>query len=341
MNHEKIMEGIIQKLTGNNEEDVKFLMNECEKYKAHEYSNEIITAIMRLIYDILPEDEKDKINQITNNQNIGLKKVIKEINFHVSQRNFDKALEIIKSLIIKIENSGLFINDDKSEYYCFNNLLEEIIFKEAFKPKKEILQIPENYAEIYFSYGNILFEVERYDEAKIALEKAIRYNPVKTEYLFELGELYKIKKDWNVFLRINGDCLKYAYTGKSIARCYRNLGYFYFEEEKYELAAALYFLSIYFDKEDMVAYSELDFISKKTGLEVKPLDSQSLLKLLKDNNIQFGANNFILSIAYSIGQEAQKNNHNDTAEYYYNIVFDLTKDNEVKELIDKLSVDNR
>jgi len=235
MSFDKIMEEIILKLTGNNEEDVKFLMNECEKYKSHEYSNEILRAIGRLIYDILPDDEKGKINQIANNHSLEIKNLRTELNPLIRQKKFDKALALIESFIKNIEDKGLYLNDNTSNYFYFNNALEEIVYKEIFRPEKEIRQIPENYAEIYFTYGNILFEVKRYDEAKIALEKAISYNPVNTEYLFEFGELYKIKKDWKVFLKINRDCLKYAYTGKAIARCYRNFGYYFFEEEKYEL----------------------------------------------------------------------------------------------------------
>jgi len=96
------------------------------------------------------------------------------------------------------------------------------------------------------------------------------------------------------------------------------------------------YLSMSFDKEDKVAYYELVYISNKTGLEIKPPDSHSIKKILEDNDIQFGANILILSIVYSIGQEAQKNNQNEIAKFYYNIVFDLTKDNEIKKVMDNL-----
>jgi tetratricopeptide (TPR) repeat protein len=336
INFDKVMERITLKLTGNNKEDLKFLMDECEKYKTHKYSKEILRAIGRLIYDILPDDEKGKLNQISNNHNLGIEKIMEEINFQIYQNKPDKALVLIESLIKNIEDKGLYKNDKISEYYCFNNILEEIVYKEIFKPKKEIRQIPENYADIYFKYGNILFEVKRYDEAKIILEKAISYNPINTDYLLELCELYKMNKDWKIFLRINRDCLKYAYSSKAIAKCYRNFGYYYIEEEKYELAIALFYLSIHFDQEARIAHSELLYISNKIGLEIKSPDQQNILKLLKDNDIQFGANDLILSIAYSIGQEAQKNNQNSIAKYFYSIVFDLTEDNEIKEIMDKL-----
>jgi len=285
--------------------------------------------------------EKGKFNQIINNQSIGYKKAIKEINLHITQRNFDKALEIIGSLINKIENTGWYVNDDKCEYYCFDNAFEEIIFKEIFKPEKEIIQIPEKYGEIYFSCGNILFEIKKFNEAKIYLEKAVGYNPINTKYLFELGEIYKMRKVWDIFLRINRNCLKFAYTGKAIARCYRNFGYYFFEEEKYDVAAALYYLSIFFDREDMVAHAELNFITNKTGIGAECPDLKSIKKMLKENDIQFGANDLILTIAYSIGLEAHKKNNYEVAEYLYNIVFELTSDKEVKKLIDQLHIDNK
>jgi len=336
VNFNKIMEGIILKLTGNSEMDFKILMDEYERYKSHKYSNEILRAISRLMYDILPDDEKEKINQIPNNQNLGIRTMNREINFQIKMRNFDKALVLIESVIKNMEDTGLYINDDKNNYYYFNNLLERLLYMETFKPEKEIRQIPENYSEVYFSYGNILFEVKRYDEAKIVLEKAISYNPVNTVYLFEIGEIYKINKDWEIFLKINRDCLKYAYSNKSIARCYRNFGYYYFEMEKYEIAMALYYLSINFDHEDKIAYSEIMYISEKTGLEIKAPDPQSVINILEDNDIKFGADNLILSIAYSIGREAQKTNQNEIAKFYFNIVYELTKDDEIKKIIDKL-----
>jgi tetratricopeptide (TPR) repeat protein len=145
-----------------------------------------------------------------------------------------------------------------------------------------------------------------------------------------------MKNDWKNFLEINKSCLKYAYSNKSIARCYRNFGYYYIEEEKYDIAIALFFLSINYDQEARVAHSELFYISNKTGLEINPPNYQKIIKLLEENDIQVGANRLILSIAYSIGCEAQKNGQNEMAKYFYSIVFDLTNDEEIKKIIEKL-----
>jgi hypothetical protein len=58
---ECIMKEITQGLTGNTKEDIKYLHEQGEKYKDHEYRKEILRACGRLMYDILPDDIKEII----------------------------------------------------------------------------------------------------------------------------------------------------------------------------------------------------------------------------------------------------------------------------------------
>lgn len=344
---DKIMEDITQRLTGDHNDDLNFLINEGEQYKSHEYSEEILRAIARLMYDLLPDEQKRELEQALSNdydrRNLEIRKSIAEINLHVRQNNINKALVLAESLVDDMERlraSGWFVNDNKSEYYCFNNSLEEIIFREIFKPEKNICSLlPENTGEVYYMYGACLFEAKRYDEAKIILEKAVTYNPVNTNYLFELSEIYKLRRDWKNYLNNNHNCLKYAYSSKTIARCYRNLGFYYIEENCYELAIALYHLSIHYDPNAVMAYNELHYISAKSGLEIDRVDSHKTIKSLEKNGIQIGPNKFILDMAYSIGRNAQKNNRNEFAKYFYNIVFDLTGDEEIKKIIAEIDTE--
>jgi len=343
---DKIMEDIAQKLTGDHADDLKFLMDECERYKSHEYSKEILRAIGRLMYDLIPEEQKKEfrkaIDKDYGHRNLEIEKKIEKIGHYIRQKNVDKALALAESLVKEVEqlrDIGWFVNDNQSEYYYFNNLLEEIIFKETFKPEKNIYPLPENIGEVYYMYGAVLFEAKRYDEAKIILEKAVTYNPVSTKYLFELSEIYKLRRDWENYLNIINSCLKYAYSSASIARCYRNLGFYYIEEERYELAIALYHISIHYDQNAAIAYNELRYISAKSGLEVDRPDSQKTIKLLEENGIQIGANGLILNIAYAIGCDAQKKNKYEFAKYFHSIVFDLTGNEEIKKIIAEMDAE--
>ncbi len=58
MDFEKIMREITSGLTGDSGKDIKYLMDQMEKYKEHEMGKEIIRACGRLLYQCVPEDKK-------------------------------------------------------------------------------------------------------------------------------------------------------------------------------------------------------------------------------------------------------------------------------------------
>jgi tetratricopeptide (TPR) repeat protein len=333
---DQIMTEITSKLTGDPRVDVKYLMDQVEIYKTHNYSTEITRAIGRIIFEIIPDDLKDEFNKVFNNNNLGIEKVLEEVDFQLYKSNWDKALKLIESLIKRIEEMNWYNDDAVSEYHSFNSFFEEIIYKEIFQPSKEIRRIPENYADVYFKYGIVLFELKKYDEAKNALEKANIYNPINVDILFELSEIYKMNKNWDKYLDINKKCLEFAYSSTAIARCYRNYGYYFVEMDKFEIATNLFFLSIHFDQNAKIAQSELLYISQKTGKSIEHPDVDEIKKLLADLDLKFGANEIILSIAIKIAIEAKSHNNNEIAKHFFEIFYDLTKDEEIKKIIEKI-----
>jgi tetratricopeptide (TPR) repeat protein len=329
MTFDQIMEEITLGLKGEPKEDLQYLMGQQEKYKSHEYSEEITRAIGRIIYDTSPEELRNDFLKLFENHELSVNKTIEEADFQIFRKNNHKALEIMETLIKNIENANWYKDDKVNEYYCFNNLLEEMLYKEVYKPKKELRKIPENYAGVYFRYGEILFELGKYNEAKAAIETAIKYNPIFTDILFELSEIYKMDKDWENYLKINNKCMDYAYSINALARCYRNLGYYYIEKNNYELATALFNFSLIFAPEHKNAQSELYYISQKTGMNTKEINMDNIIELLNTNNIRIGANKLVLSIAYSIGKAAKNENNIDMAKYYFGIVYELTGDSQI------------
>jgi tetratricopeptide (TPR) repeat protein len=276
------------------------------------------------------------LDETFDDHDLGVEETIEEADAQMNKRNFLNALGIIEELIKNIENSGWYKEDSESEYFNFGNQLEEILYNELYKPEKEIKQIPENYAGVYFRHGVLLFELEKFDEAKIALESANKYNPIRIDILFELSEVYKMKNDWENYLKINNKCMDYAYSAKAIARCYRNFGFYYIEQENYELATALFQFSLLFEPNQENAKEELIYIIKKTGKIIEKPNMEKNIELIKSNNIQIGANKLVLNIAYHLGKAAQKINYTDIAKYYLEIVYDLTYDDEIKKEIEAL-----
>lgn len=164
-----------------------------EKYKEHELGKEIIRACGRILYEILPEDKKEEL-----------------------------------------EESGLFQDDSVSMYFTFNNLFGELLYMIRNKPKKDVRRSDIPFAEIYLQYGSLLFELKRYEEAREMLKKAVRWNPCNTQIAFEYAETFKIVGDLESFFKVSVDTSNIAYTPNDIARCYRNLVFYFVEKELWQ-----------------------------------------------------------------------------------------------------------
>ncbi len=63
---DKIMSEINSGLTGEPEKDLAFLNDQTNKYKDHKYGKEILRACGRLMYDVMPDDVRKKLEKLTN-----------------------------------------------------------------------------------------------------------------------------------------------------------------------------------------------------------------------------------------------------------------------------------
>jgi len=341
MDYEGIMKQITLGLTGDPAKDIPYLEEQSDKYEDHELSKEILRGIGRLMYDVLPEDIRKEYNQKFQNLKQATEAAIEEAQFQMYKKNYKRALELLEGIIKKIEGDyPNYREDEVSQYFNFDNALEEIIYKEIYQPKKEVRINPESFAKLYSLYGSLLFELRRYDEAQETLEKAMKWNPVKAEIMFELGEIFKLRKQYDEYLELTKRCLECAYSSRHIARCYRNLGYYYIEQKEYDTAIVLYYLSLQFDNEDKTASSELLYISQETGKQIKEPSLKKVETIMKKQGIQFGANPLVYNIAFFLGKDAQENKEFDAARYFYEIAYELTGDEDVKKIIDDLPDEN-
>ena len=189
-----VMDSITLNLTGDPQKDLKYLNQMMEQYKDHKYASEIIRAIGRMMYDLLPEEDKEQIAQLTKNQEDSYHSVLEEVKFNMYKEDYDKALSLIEPLVHEIDEKSIHQDDSVSEYHSFNEAFEEILYKEISHPEREVRRAPTPYSNIYFLYGNLLVEMERIEEAEEALKKALRWNPCSSQIRFEYIETLKMQK---------------------------------------------------------------------------------------------------------------------------------------------------
>lgn len=207
----------------------------------------------------------------------------------IQAENFEKALTTLEFVIndIASENPKLSIKyeDDSFIEYCyFDNPFESRLYIALRNSTRQIKQVHENFPRIYLRYGSMLLELQRYEEARKALEQALRWNPVKAEAFFKLADIYKIERKLPMYRQITMEGLAYAYTRHDASRYYRNLGSYYLENREYDLATGLFYHSLGWN-ESLMARSELAYIAQITHKSLTPPADETLQQLLGFNQI--------------------------------------------------------
>ena len=321
--YKEIINEIKSNLGTNKDLNRQYLSSQIETYRDHPYNKEIIKEISRMMWDCLSEDEKQEYIEISEKENPILD-ILNDIYFDIENGNYDIPLEKLRKFMESFP--GMFEDDKVSEYHYFTNPLEEIIFRKYIGAEKEVRYIPDNQPllDLYYVYGFLLLEKKQYDEAEEYLKKAIKINPVSARIILELTEIYKVHTYTlsESFIRTS-DALKYAYYPQDIARCYRNLGYYYVEENNMKTALALYIYSMEFEASPL-AYAEIKHIqSRNDNME---LSLNECIEIIEGKNIQLGPNPFILQTLDEFIKEYEENRLYNQLIYFLELKLDLTYD---------------
>ena len=332
--YEEIINEIKSNLGENKDLNKKYLSSQMDVYKNHPNNKEILNEISSMMWDCLSEFEKEEYNQIIENKT-QLMDILNEVAYEIENGKSKVALEKLDKFINKYQSP--FENDDDAEYHFFTNTLEELIFMRYIGSKNEIKYIPTNQPvlDLYYIYGFLLLEDKQFEKSEKYLKKAIKINPVSSRVILELSEIYKIHTyTYNKYYMFVSDALKYAYYPQDIARCYRQLGFYYIEENQMEIALALFIYSMEYELSPQ-AYSEINYIQSKNS-ELK-LNLDECINIIKNKNIQLGVNPFVLDTLYELTDEYEKNHLYSQSIYYYEIIYELTNDENILEKIKNIT----
>ena len=336
MTYEQIIKKITKGLTGNTSKDIKYLQEQMEYYKDHSMSQEILRACGRIMYDLFPEDKKSEIGRIIGYDLKVIEATLDEIRYNIYKKDISKAMNLSEALMKKAEEEILFQNDNESEYFTFNEFFEEALYIYHNKPKRKIRAATIPFSSIYFQHGNLLFEQKKYEEARLVLEKAMRWNPINSDILFEHMETFKVTGDIEKFAELTRKAFQYVFKPKDIARCYRNMGYYFIEKKKYKVATACYFMSLEFEKENKAAQSELYYIHTKTSKEFCEPTFDEIKMYGEKYDFPIGGSDDVIGLALSYGEHFLDDGQVEGAIYCLEIVYNLTHNDKIKNLIEEL-----
>ena len=333
---DSIMREITGGLSGDAKSDMAYLEEQMEKYKSHELGKEIIRACGRLIYGLIPDDKKEELAKAINNDSAGTEAALEEVRFNIYKKDFDKALRIMEALVTKTEDLHAFEDDQVSEYHVFDEFFEEILYSYRANPEKDLRQAQLPYTEIYMLYGSLLVEVKRYSDAQDALRKGLRWNPVSFRLMSEYIETYKITGDLEQFFSLTKDAFKIAFRSADVARCYRNLGFYFVEKKLWSEAIACYLLSLQFDHESNQAQSELYYINSSTDGKIPQPSIEQAKAYGEKYGFPIGADDDVLGLAISHGKHFLGQGEIDATKYFLGIAYDLTGSEEILKVLEQL-----
>lgn len=242
--------------------------------------------------------------------------MLDEIQFLRYKKEYKKALKLMESMIQKYEKANLFSDDSVNEYHTFREPFEEVLYKFIHSPKKEVRPASIKYSEMYYQYGSLLIDLERYDDAQKALEKGLKWNPSSTQIAFERTETFKLRGMMDEYYQATRDILKIAFRRSDLARCYRNLGYYYVEKGELQLAVCCLAFSIPFCNSELVQ-SELFYIyNQDQKLNMKP-DMQTVQMYFMTYDIPFGPDEDIIMLADYFTEQSIEQGQKELAQYFY------------------------
>lgn len=94
MDFNSVIVKVFEGLTGNVEKDIDYLMAQADKYKEGENAREIIRALGRKVYEILPDERKSEINRVFSNVSECVNATLEEAIFQIKLGDCVKAEEI-------------------------------------------------------------------------------------------------------------------------------------------------------------------------------------------------------------------------------------------------------
>ena len=338
MTSNEIKKSIRKQLTGDFEKDKQFLSDKSEEYMK-ENDEEGISAVIDLLSEIMPEEYQKSIMRIMYINGKRLDKVYADIiEMLKSKQNLENALKLAEELYSKITEG--FTESDTTKFVSLRNSFEDNLYQIVFKPEKTLNRTPFDFSRMITAYGYILVEYREFEKAVEVLKKDIEYNPVDCGPKCELAEIYKLQKDKDKIIEITKETLKVASSPATIARCYTNLGYMCVDLKEYDDAVAFYYASILFYPYSAVK-AELRNISMITGQRLTPPDDNAVQKTFEKYGIPYGPDKTVIEVSALLSQQSLMNNNTKDALIYLKILYGLTNDQQIKDIILKYEPENK
>ena len=335
MDINEIMNEIVQGLSGDVKEDIVYLQAKLEECQDYDNYEDIIDACVGLLLDAFPEAKPEDLKELLSAREFGVSSVLRDASELAFKTEYSTARMLVEALVKKIESTNKYKDDDENEYRSFNSLLEVLLYNSLSVGTAEVNDVAEHIGEVYYLYGDLLIALNEKQAAREAYEKGLAWNPVFAKLGLAYADTFRNIDETDKFAKETLNVFKFACTKEELANCYCNLGDYHAQANNWAPARACYELATDYERDtNGVAYSRLEMAEAKT----KDLDLTAGLvaKLSAEYNFPLTPNKEVIEIVVGVAKHFAKEEQTELARNFLTLAIDLTKDEELKILLEGL-----
>ena len=250
----------------------------------------------------------------------------------IKDKDYKAAIPVIKELTDKVE---AMYDNHSNKLFSFNHILETYYYAYFMKDVSQLEYTEYAINAYYRTLGFCQMHIGKHIDAIKSYEKALKWNPVDLDTYLQLAELYKKVNNLDSLRKVTFESYNFLCSRATMARFYRNLGFYYLEKYEPELAVILYkYSNIYYETE--FANKELEFIAKAIRNEIPEYSLKYMQEKINEYNIPVGPNPDTIGITYRVGQLELEAGNTKEAKECFMMVYDLTQDYEVENILKSL-----
>lgn len=267
--------------------------------------------------------------------------------------DLERSADILEEILKRIEEAsderraGQFENDTfvkKSDmdgrpiYISLNHVMEYYVYACYFEPEADVKCTEIPVGEYYRTYGELCLRLSKFHRAEDAYRKAICWNPVDLDSYLGLAECYKNLNMLSRYLDITRQAYRFCCTRATMARYYRNMGFYFVAKYQTEAARVCYtYSNIYYKTEN--ADNELKYLEDALKDRTPEYSIRDMQKILEEQDVEPGPDSKTIGIIYRVGELMMENKDYALARDCFSIVYDITQEGRLKTLLDELDKD--
>ena len=164
----------------------------------------------------------------------------------LDKKEYSEAVALLKEEIKKVKKFKVY---GFEEYYAFDEMFQFEIFihflsginaknkKQRNRARKgsNIIWLREPVTDLYYYCAYALVEIGEFEQALNTLRMGLEWNPCSIDLHFERLNIFRHQRDIENLHREAKETYKYVFRPQHLARIYRDRGYAFIEEEKWDV----------------------------------------------------------------------------------------------------------